>query len=268
MFTPRLIEYFILSLSKTPTMATYRRVAIISMKILMEFVNGDTIPQNTSNTDHSTFHDPQQQMDLIASCLDEQNNEDGAEQRPGQDNTQWQWWLGRLTFIRRLFDEHHSQLLLASQHRINMSSSLPVSPNSDVDLREFLNSLAENVHTETRLSEKTCQRILLLARFSAGALTLCSHSKVHKHALFLIVKCIAISSQDASLYPHVKQIVYGLKSNHQSTLHRHLSNESQREQADILTILDEHGDDIVAEEQEGHEEREHEQVKERSGTFH
>lgn len=225
----------------------------------MEFVNGDAIPHNNaSNSSHDTFHDPQQQMDLIAACLDEQNEGEGV----GQDNTQWQWWLGRLTFIRRLFDEHHSQLLLASQHRINMSSSLPVSPNSDVDLREFLNSLAENVHTETRLSEKTCQRILLLARFSVGALTSCAHSKVHKHALFLIVKCIAISSQDASLYPHIKQIVYGLKSNHQSTLHRHLSNESQREQADILTILDEHGDDVVNEEQQDNEEEE-----ERAGKF-
>ena len=220
------------------------------MKILMEFVNGDATTHTASShhTPHNnTFHDPQQQMDLIASCLEEQE-EQGQGAR--HDNTQWQWWLGRLSFIRRLFDEHHSQLLLASQHRINMSSSLPVSPNSDVDLHEFLNSLAENVHTGTRLSEKTCQRISLLARFSAGALTACAHSKVHKHALFLIVKCIAISSQDALLYPRVKHIVYGLKSNHQSTLHRHLSNESQREQADILNILDEHGDGVIAEEDE------------------
>ena len=244
-------------------MTICRRVAIISMKILIEFLNGDTIPHNTS---HNTFHDPQQQMDLIASCLHEQNEgEGGAVQRMAQDNTQWQWWLGRLTFIRRLFDEHHTQLLLASQHRINMSSSLPVSPNSDVDLREFLNSLAENVHTETSLSQKTCQRILLLARFSVGALMSCAHSKVHKHALFLIVKCIAISSQDASLYPHVKQIVYGLKSNHQSTLHRHLSNESQREQADILTILDQHGDDSVVEDEEVVNEEEEEEEERPAG---
>lgn len=41
----------------------------------------------------------------------------------------------------------------------------------------------------------------------------------------------------------MKQIVYGLKANHQSTLHRHLSNESHREQADMRAILNQHGDD-------------------------
>lgn len=127
-----------------------------------------------------------------------------------------------------------------------MASSLPVSPNSDVDLREFLNSLAENVHSEMQFSTKTSQRISLLAEFAASALQ-CQHSKVHKHALFLMVKCIAISSQDSSLFPAIKQIVYGLKSNHQSNLHRHLSSESQREQADILSILGEHGEDIEGE---------------------
>ena len=269
------------------------------MKILMEFVSGETTSiQNPSN---NTINNTQQHMDLIASCLNQE-----------EDHTQWQWWLGRLSFIRRLFDEHHSQLLLASENRINMASSLPVSPNSDVDLREFLNSLAENVHSDTKFTTKTCERILLLARFSARALS-CPHQKVciwfihsdfscfftfidsvsfviftfftlyftslnhnlnldrkdrakeienipfekllmfffsfeiirqvHRHALFLMIKCIAISSQDSVLYPSIKQIVYGLTSNHQSTLHRHLSNESQREQADILNILGEHGEE-------------------------
>ncbi|XP_066914718.1 mitogen-activated protein kinase kinase kinase 1-like isoform X2 [Clytia hemisphaerica] len=222
-----------------------RRVTILSMKILMEFVSGETASiQNPSN---STINNTQQHMDLIASCLNQE-----------EDQTQWQWWLGRLSFVRRLFDEHHSQLLLASENRINMASSLPVSPNSDVDLREFLNSLAENVHSDTKFTSKTCERILLLARFSARALS-CPHQKVHRHALFLMIKCIAISSQDSVLYPSIKQIVYGLTSNHQSTLHRHLSNESQREQADILNILGEHGEErneqnatSVVEEEEQH----------------
>lgn len=191
------------------------------MKILIEFVNGESTTSttqhgNTHNHHHNnsssnnSFHDPQEQMDLIASCLQhQQHQEQHQEQHPQQQqqqetSVQWQWWLGRLSFIRRLFDEHHSQLLLASpHHRINMSSSLPVSPNSDVDLREFLNSLAENLHAETKLAEKTCQRILLLARFAVGALSVCQHSKVHKHALFLIIKCIAVASQDGTLYPQV-----------------------------------------------------------------
>ncbi|XP_066924688.1 mitogen-activated protein kinase kinase kinase 1-like [Clytia hemisphaerica] len=221
-----------------------RRVTILSMKILMEFVNGETVSiQNPSN---STINNTQQHMDLIASCLNQE-----------EDQTQWQWWLGRLSFVLLLFDEHHSQLLLASENRINMASSLPVSPNSDVDLREFFNSLAENVHS-TNFTSKTCERILLLARFSARTLS-CPHQKVHRHALFLMIKCIAISSQDSVLYPSIKQIVYGLTSNHQSTLYRHLSNESQREQADILDILGEHGEErneqnttVVDEEEEQH----------------
>ena len=207
--------------------SVFRRVTIISMKVLIEFVSGEHTPASSNLS--------AQHIELIAACLKD------SEQR---DVTHWQWWLGRLAFVRRLFDEHHSQLLLASETRIDMASSLPVSPNSDVDLRAFLTSLAENVHTETKFSSKTSQRICLLARFSASALS-CSHTKVHKYALFLLVKCIAISSQDSSLYPTIKQIVYGLKSNHQSTLHRHLSFESQREQADIMNILGEHGDDSI-----------------------
>jgi len=129
----------------------------------MEFANGEHMPVPSTQN-----HPSQKHMELIASCLRDCQD---------QESSQWQWWLGRLAFIRRLFDEHHSQLLLASENRINMASSLPVSPNSDIDLREFLNSLAENVHSEMQFSAKTAQRISLLAEFAAAALQ-CQHSKV------------------------------------------------------------------------------------------
>ena len=60
-------------------------------------------------------------------------------------------------------------------------------------------------------------------------------------------------------------IQFLLKSNHQSTLHRHLSNESQREQADIITILDQHGDDSVVEDEEVVDEEEEEEEERPAG---
>lgn len=210
------------------------------MKVLIELVsdNGTNIstlttapstPADRSTPSPTVANHFDSHMELIFSCLHSVDSQD------------WQWWLGRLTFIKRLFQEHQSMTVLGSETQINMASTLPVSANSDVDLKQFLNSLGENISTSVLLSPKTTKRLRFLAEFAAAALS-CSHTKVHKDALSLLVKCISISSQDNNVYPIIKDIVYGLNSNHQSKLHRHLSSESQREQEDILNILEEHGE--------------------------
>jgi len=51
-----------------------------------------------------------------------------------------------------------------------------------------------------------------------------------------------MASLDSRIYAQIKQSVYNLKPTMQSNLHRHLSTEAQKEQADILNILDEHQD--------------------------
>lgn len=233
------------------------------MKVLIEFVSGDSSPSGAATTQTpppppttTTIPSPpritspapsqasQYNMELIFCCLQ-------REPHP-QLYGHWQWWLGRLSFIKRLFQEHHSMLVLGSETRINMASSLPVSPNSDIDLREFLNSLGENVNAGALFTSKTTQRLCALGEFASAALS-CSHTKVHKDALSLLVKCISISSQDTNVYPLIKQIVYGLTSKHQSTLHRHLSSESQREQEDIMNILGEHREGAEATEVNGGE---------------
>ncbi|XP_057298796.1 mitogen-activated protein kinase kinase kinase 1-like isoform X2 [Hydractinia symbiolongicarpus] len=203
-----------------------RRVTIISNKVLMEFVH----VEQAAHAESPAF--VEQYMILILSCLEDSD---------GHDYTQWQWWLGRLIFIRRLFDEHNS-LLLNTETRENINFlSLPVSQSSEIDLREFLNSLEENIHSSTTFNDTTSKRLKLLVQFSADAVS-SPHKKVHKCALSLLVKFIAVSAQDSRLFTKIKEIVQRLKPTVQSTLHRHLSFEAQREQADILNILDEHGD--------------------------
>ena len=108
----------------------FRRVTIISMKVLMEFVN---------NENESTEH----YMELIFSCLNnrdqqQQNNRD--QQQSSSASSHYQWWLGRLIYIKRLFDEHPALLFSTNRH-FSSNFSLAVSPNAEINLTEFLNSL-------------------------------------------------------------------------------------------------------------------------------
>ena len=187
------------------------------MKVLMEFVNTEN-----ESKDHY--------MELIFSCLENQE----------QSSSQFQWWLGRLIYMKRLFDEHPS-ILFSTDRRLILNFSLAVSPNVETDLNEFLNSLEENNASSVIFHETTRSRLQKLVQFCVAAVS-SAHKSVHKCALYLLVKCISVASLDQRVFPKIKELIHGLKPTIKSTLHRHLSFESQREQADILNILDEHED--------------------------
>ena len=190
----------------------------------MEFVQGENV---TINSDSIYI---QKNMELIYSCI---NNKEGQ-----QKVIQWQWWLGRLVFLKRLFDDHRSLLLQTSNENL-VNSSFPVSPRSDTDLTELLNYLEENVLAEVSFSSNTEERLFSLVNFFVSGIS-STHKKVHKLAVSLLVQCICVASQDVNLFSRIRGIILGLKTNVQSVLHRHLSTEAQREQADMLNILDEH----------------------------
>lgn len=142
--------------------------------------------------------------------------------------------------MKRLFDEHRALLLHATNETIR-NFSLPVSPRSEADLPEFLNSLEENVLVELSFSNTTADRLFALVKFCVAGIS-SRHKKVHKCAVSLLVQCISIASQDIDLFSRIRGIILALKTNVQSVLHRHLSTESQREQADMLNILYEHNE--------------------------
>ena len=51
-----------------------------------------------------------------------------------------------------------------------------------------------------------------------------------------------MSSVDGRLFARIRCVILSLKNNVQSVLHRHLSTEAQREQADMMNILHEYHD--------------------------
>ena len=201
-------------------MFSSRRVVIIAIKVLLEFVQGElyTLSNGSENF-----------MDLIFTCF----------QINREELTNWQWWLGRLAFMRRLLDEHGNLVLRCEDDLLNLS--IPVSPRTDLDLNQFLSSLEENIVTCSTYDDVAIQRLQDMVIFSTSAIS-STHKKVHLYALSLLVKCIAISSHDSTAFQRIKKTVNELNQSLKSKLHRHLSTEAQREQLDMLHILDDYED--------------------------
>ena len=161
-----------------------RRVTILSVKVLLEFVQGEHTTTATTaaaltaatTTKTADLH-MQRNVELIFSCLkDETDDEKQSPQQPQSPQLQWQWWLGRLVFLKRLFEEHRCLLLHTSRENISRLS-FPVSPRSEVDLSEFLNSLQDNAVVQMTFDEIASSRIRSLVKFSVDAIS-CSHKKV------------------------------------------------------------------------------------------
>ncbi|XP_065640686.1 mitogen-activated protein kinase kinase kinase 1 isoform X2 [Hydra vulgaris] len=197
-----------------------RRVVIIAIKVLIEFVQGELYALSNGSENF---------MNLIFTCYKINNEE----------LSNWQWWLGRLAFMRRLLDEHGHLVLRCEDDLLNLA--LPVSPRIDMDLNQFLSSLEENIHTRSTFDDVAIQRLHDIVIFSTSAI-LSTHKKVHLNALSLLVKCIAISSHDSVAFQRIKKTINDLNHSIKSKLHRHLSSEAQREQHDILNILDDYED--------------------------
>ena len=128
------------------------------------------------------------------------------------------WWLGRLYFLKKLLDEYHGQFELTCD-----------CPNRNMDTEGLLTHEggAWGSFDLTEMYEDNLMRLMAVLRFSMLAAN-CSHSKVTKVAVTILICCTGLSAKSPSAFIHVKKMVATLKPAQRGILQRQLASISQR----------------------------------------
>ena len=134
----------------------------------------------------------------------------------------WPWWLGRLYFLKKLLDEYYSEFELTTD-----------CPNRNMDTEGLLTHEggAWGSFDLTEMYEDNLMRLMAVLRFSMLAAN-CSHSKVTKVAVTILICCTGLSAKAPSAFIHVKEMVATLKPTQRGILQRQLAVISRRSEGE------------------------------------
>ena len=149
-------------------------------------------------------HEPQSLggLNFILSCI----------LRTAAEYATWPWWLGRLMFLRKLMDEYVSEFELSADcASLQMETAGVLIQARGANVSEDANAIFQDNVT----------RLMSVLKFTMQA-AYCSHSKVSKLAIAVLMSCTAMASHVPSAFKHIKKVVSKLKPSQRSALHRQL----------------------------------------------
>lgn len=201
----------ILNLRPTQHPFLFRRISALSMKVLLEMCKdqeGDlALGKMLGNQDSQELGG----MNFILSCI----------LKIAPEHAAWPWWLGRLLFLRRLMDEFVGKFQLVADCPQVQMETVGVLVQEDVESgREDLGNIYRDNLT----------RLMSVLKFAMQASN-CSHSKVAKLSVAVLICCTSLASRSPSAFIHVKNLVMKLKPAQRSSLQRRLTAATRRSAA-------------------------------------
>lgn len=180
-----------------------RRISALSIKVLLELCkdeSGDLALGKMLGDDHEP--QPLGGLSFILSCI----------LRTAVEYTTWPWWLGRLLFLRKLMDEYLSEFQLSDD-----------CPSVQVDTAGVLvNDRMPSVSSDMgEIYQDNLTRLMSVLKFTMQAAH-CSHSKVSKLAVSVLMCCSALASHATSASKHITKVVSKLKPAQRSALQRQI----------------------------------------------
>ena len=149
-------------------------------------------------------HEPQSLggLNFILSCI----------LRTAAEYATWPWWLGRLMFLRKLLDEYVSEFELSTDCASAQMETAGV----------LIQARGANFGDDaSEIYQDNVTRLMSVLKFTVQA-AYCSHSKVSKLAIAVLMSCTAMASHVPSAFKHIKKVVSKLKPSQRSALHRQL----------------------------------------------
>ena len=220
----------------------FRRVTVVSLKVLQEFVKWDSrLLQN--GTTHETVSSSG--LDFTIKLLEKY--ESGGDQS-------WQWRLGYLVFLKRIFDENLEFVIGIPEEDLEELSIQPVSLDPDFDMSDFLESLEQNFDpqpSERLFCIESLEMLRSILRFCASSSN-CKHKNVRKMALSLLIRTTQIVAKDRETFNSLKVLLKSLKPNIQHILQRQLSSDRLKTPTSMSPPPEEYNaDDLIVNDVEG-----------------
>ena len=132
--------------------------------------------------------------------------------RTAAEYTTWPWWLGRLTFLRKLMDEYVSEFELSDD-----------CPSDHIDTAGVLvqDRMLNANNDMGEIYQDNLTRLMSVLKFTMQA-THCSHSKVSKLAVAVLMRCSFLASHATSASKHIRKVVSKLKPAQRTALQRQI----------------------------------------------
>ena len=209
---------------------------IVSLKVLQEFVKWDSRPEET---DRLPIRTQSTGFDFIMKLL---------EKYESSGDPSWQWRLGLLVFLKRIFDENLELVIGLPGEDLDELLIQPVSLDPDFDMSDFLESLEQNIDPtpSARLFDiESLERLRTILRFCATSSN-CKHKNVRKMALGLLVRTTQIVAKDRETFNSLKVLLKSLKPNIQHMLQRQLSSDRLKTPTSLSPPAEDYsGDDLI-----------------------
>lgn len=193
----------------------FRRVTVVSLKVLQEFVRWDSRSLQNGATAEKVSSSG---LDFTIRLL-EKYESDGDQS--------WQWRLGFLVFLKRIFDENLEFVIGIPEEDLDELSIQPVSLDPDFDMSDFLDSLEQNFDPQPSkrlFCIESLEMLRSILRFCASSSN-CKHKNVRKMALSLLIRTTQIVAKDRETFNSLKVLLKSLKPNIQHILQRQLSSD-------------------------------------------
>lgn len=191
---------------------------IVSLKVLQEFVKWDSRSQED---DSASIGVQPAGLDFIIKLL--------AKYESIGDSS-WQWRLGFLVFLKRIFDENLELVIGLPEEDLDELSIQPVSLDPDFNMSDFLESLEQNIDpspSDLLFDAESLEKLRTIFRFCATSSS-CKHKNVRQMALGLLVRTTQIVAKDRETFNSLKVLLKSLKPNIQHMLQRQLSSDRLR----------------------------------------
>ena len=180
-----------------------RRISTLSIQVLLELCKDESGDLALGKM-LGEQHEPQSLggLNFILSCI----------LRTAAEYATWPWWLGRLMFLRKLMDEYVSEFELSTDCASAQMETAGV----------LIQARGANVGDDaSEIYQDNVTRLMSVLKFTVQA-AYCSHSKVSKLAIAVLMSCTSMASHVPSAFKHIKKVVSKLKPSQRSALHRQL----------------------------------------------
>lgn len=209
---------------------------IVSLKVLQEFVKWDS---QSEDANESTTKVKSPSLDFIIKLLE--NYETSGD-------PSWQWRLGFLVFLKRIFDENLEFIIGLPEEDLEELSIQPVLLDPDFDMSDFLESLEQNIDpapTDRLFDVESLEKLRTILRFCATSSN-CKHKNVRKMALGLLIRTTQIVAKDRETFNSLKVLLKSLKPNIQHILQRQLSSDRLKTPTSMSPPAEDYsGDDLI-----------------------
>lgn len=173
----------------------------MSIQVLLELCkdeNGDLALGKMLGAEHEP--QPLGGLNFILSCI----------LRTAAEYSTWPWWLGRLLFLRKLMEEYITEFELTDDCVAVQMDTVGV----------LVQGRGNNASEDpSEIYQSNVRRLMSVLKFTMQAAN-CSHSKVSKLAIAVLMFCMSLSSCVPSAQQHIKKMVSKLKPSQRSSLNR------------------------------------------------